>query len=109
MFKCFNCGKEVTADKLIGTLNRNHCPFCLWSLHVDLKIPGDRKANCLGLMKPIDLTFKKDGEIMLVHRCQKCGYISKNRIAGDDDPQKILGVKDSAEIREVLFGKNEKV
>ena len=54
-------------------------------------------------MRPIGLTFKhegwdkytykpKQGEIMLVHRCTKCGKISINRIAGDDDPASILEV-----------------
>ncbi len=28
--------------------------------------------------------YKKDGEEVLVHECVKCGFIRKNRIAGDD-------------------------
>lgn len=106
-FICLNCQKEIPDNKLIGTANRNHCPFCLWSRHVDLKIPGDRKSNCFGLMKPISLAFKKDGEIMIVHECQKCSLISKNRIAGDDDPKEILKIEDSEEIRTALFGKSK--
>lgn len=105
MFKCSNCKKEITNNNFIGTANRNHCPFCLWSLHVDLEIPGDRKSNCQGLMKPAELTFKKDGEIMIVHKCLKCGSVSKNRIAGDDNSEEILKIEDSAEIRTALFGK----
>lgn len=104
-FKCVNCYKQISFSKNIGTANRNHCPFCLWSLHVDLKIPGDRKSNCHGLMKPTALAFKKDSEIMLVHECQKCGKVSINRIAGDDDPNEILKIEDSTEIRTTLFGK----
>lgn len=102
---CLNCKKEIINNNLIGTANRNHCPFCLYSLHVDLKIPGDRKSNCLGLMKPVGLAFKKDGEIMIMHKCQKCESLSKNRIAGDDDPKAILKIEDSEEIRIALFGK----
>lgn len=102
---CLNCRKEIKNSRYIGTKNRNHCPYCLYSKHLDLKIPGDRKSSCLGLMKPIGLTFKKDGEIMLIHKCLKCGEFAKNRIAGDDDPQKILEIEDSEKIREVLFGK----
>lgn len=51
-------------------------------------------------MGPIGLTFKKirpdkyskerKGELMLVHRCQKCGKISINRLASDDDPKEVL-------------------
>ena len=102
---CLNCQKEIPGNKSIGTAHRNHCPYCLFSKHLDFKIPGDRKSGCLGLMKPVGLTFKRDGEIMLVHKCQKCGHISKNRIAGDDDVQEILKIEDSAEIRTALFGK----
>ena len=35
-------------------------------------------------MRPIGKVFKKDGEEVLVHKCVKCGEISKNRVAGDD-------------------------
>ncbi len=57
-FKCLNCGKIVSDSRFMGTENRNHCPFCLWSKHVDIK-PGDRAQLCHGLMKPVGLTFKK--------------------------------------------------
>lgn len=43
-------------------------------------------------MKPIGLTCKHDGEIMVVHLCLHCGKISCNRIAGDDDPHIILSL-----------------
>ncbi len=102
MFKCLNCLKQISTGKNIGTTNRNHCPFCLWSKHVDEDFPGDRKASCQGLMKPVGLTFKlegedkwgkpKQGELMLIHQCVGCDKISINRIAGDDTPQKILEV-----------------
>ncbi len=58
-FVCKNCGKKVKFEA-IGTKNRNHCPFCLYSLHVDRKFAGDRASSCQGLMKPIGLTFKKE-------------------------------------------------
>ena len=48
-------------------------------------MPGDRKSTCNGRMKPIGLTYKKDGELMLIHLCLQCGKISTNRIAGDDN------------------------
>lgn len=102
MFKCINCKKEITEKGNIGTKNRNHCPHCLYSQHLDENIPGDRKSNCMGVMIPIALTFKKEkidkygkskkGEIMIVHQCEKCKAISVNRIAGDDDPDVIMHV-----------------
>lgn len=101
-FKCLSCKKQVSTDNLIGTLNRNHCPFCLFSKHVDQDSPGDRKAECQSLMEPVGLTFKKEGldkygkekqgEIMLIHFCLKDQKISINRIAGDDDSEMILKI-----------------
>jgi hypothetical protein len=35
-------------------------------------------------MEPIGKFYKSDGEEMLVHRCQKCGFVRWNRVAGDD-------------------------
>lgn len=103
-FRCINCKSFVTKDEYIGTKHRNHCPFCLYSMHVDLNSPGDRKSICKSKMEPIALTVKKEGEdkygeervgeLMLVHRCcnEECQKISINRIAGDDDAQSILKV-----------------
>ncbi len=81
-FICKNCLKSVSFDAP-GTKNRNHCPFCLFSLHVDSEI-GDRASKCGGLMAVVAKTLKPDGEEVLVHRCVSCGQIRKNRIAGDD-------------------------
>lgn len=100
-FVCNKCGKKVDFEA-IGTKNRNHCPFCLWSLHVDKKTPGDRYDTCRGMMRPTGLTFKdegvdkygkkRQGEIMAVHECTVCGKISINRLAGDDESKKVLEV-----------------
>lgn len=92
-FICKNCGTKVQI-KAWGTKNRNHCPNCLYSLHVDKKI-GDRSSVCGGLMPPIGKVYKKDGEEVLVHKCSVCGKVRKNRIAGDDS---IEGVSNLLEL-----------
>jgi DNA-directed RNA polymerase subunit RPC12/RpoP len=94
-FKCAQCGASVISDRSeSGVNNRNHCPFCLWSRHVDMKTPGDRKALCKSRMEPVGITTKQTskrysrgcaGELMLVHQCTGCGKLSINRIAADDD------------------------
>lgn len=104
-FVCENCRKEVATDGQIGTKNRNHCPSCLFSKHVD-NLPGDRGAACGGLMQPIGLTLKQEGvdkygeekigELMLIHRCKKDNKISINRIAADDAPEKILQILENS-------------
>ena len=76
-FICLNCGREVLP---VGSTSRNHCPFCLWSLHVDVN-PGDRANACMGLMMPVSaLPDPKKGYI-IVHKCQKCGEIRRNKAA----------------------------
>lgn len=99
-YKCGRCEKAFS-DEAIGTKNRNHCPFCLWSKHVDEEI-GDRASKCGGLMRPICFAEKKDGEIMVIHECLSCGKISKNRIAGDDSEEKIIEI-----FEESLLNKEE--
>jgi len=101
-FRCAHCRNLVSTAHLIsGVNNRNHCPYCLWSCHLDLFVAGDRLSACKGQMKPIGLTMKKSrnkyrlesgGELMLIHECSECGSLSINRIAADDDPKSILEV-----------------
>ncbi len=83
-FKCEHCGKEVEPIKYGGSY-RNHCPFCLWSKHVDADVPGDRKNTCGGLMEPVGVTTRRTGEYVLVNRCTKCGAERYNRVASDDN------------------------
>lgn len=83
-FICENCGRDVAPVKYGGSY-RNHCPYCLFSKHVDGYVPGDRNSNCRGLMAPVAVFTRKSGEHVIVHRCQKCGLERFNRIAGDDD------------------------
>lgn len=101
-FKCVHCHVVVSsAHFLSGVNNRNHCPYCLWSCHLDLYAAGDRLCACKGQMKPIGLTMKngrnkyqldKRGELMLVHQCIECGNLSINRIAADDDASTIIEI-----------------
>ncbi len=86
-FICEKCGVTVSTINC-GTAHRNHCPECLWSKHVDLRT-GDRMSVCRGLMEPISLWIKDDGEISIIHRCSKCGFIRHNRIANDDSYNKL--------------------
>ncbi|MBD3366224.1 RNHCP domain-containing protein [candidate division WWE3 bacterium] len=81
-FICKNCGEKVPLEAY-GTKHRNHCPKCLYSLHVDVK-KGDRDAECDGLMQPVGKFYKEDGEEVLVHKCIDCGFLRWNRVAGDD-------------------------
>ena len=79
-FICHNCHKKV--DKLNYTA-RDHCPYCLHSIHVDIN-PGDRANECQGDMIPIGIEkFKKTYKI--IYKCKKCHTIHKNIMANDDN------------------------
>lgn len=86
-FICQNCNREV---KPLKYSSRNHCPYCLYSLHVD-NFPGDRENECRGLMKPIEVQFNKKGKV-LVHKCTKCNAVKKNICAEDDSESELLKI-----------------
>ncbi len=83
-FTCQNrkCGKTVEALEQ-GTC-RNHCSYCLFSLHMDLEVPGDRLSECHGLMAPIGMDLHKKKGPRVEHLCQECGVRAWNRTAPDD-------------------------
>ena len=86
-FICQNCGAEVPP---LGYTSRNHCPYCLCSLHVDI-MPGDRANPCGGIMDAVSARPDKKQSYILIHRCRKCGEIRNNKAAyGEDDIGKIL-------------------
>ena len=60
--------------------------MCLYSRHVDRKMPGDRLADCGSLMAPVGIAERRNGEQMIVHRCLGCGHKHPNRVAADDNP-----------------------
>lgn len=88
--KCRHCRAEFSLVAP-GTAHRNHCPWCLWSVHLD-QTPGDRAADCGGSMEPIAVAARPDGEWLLVHQCRTCFAVHVNRIAGDDYERELLGL-----------------
>lgn len=81
-FTCATCGREVPPH---GRSARDHCPFCLWGLHVDDEVPGDRASSCGGRLEPIGVQQKK-GRWMLGYRCVKCGARRVNQVLRDGNP-----------------------
>ena len=111
-FTCKHCDQIVSAQTIIsGVVHRNHCPYCLHSRHVDLFTAGDRLCACKCLMVPVGLTIKRSrdkytryrsGELMIVHRCQGCGGLAINRVAADDDPDKLISILKEQREQKVL-------
>ena len=85
-FICENCGKKVPK---LGYSCRNHCPYCLYSKHVDIN-PGDRQEKCHGLLEPIEIETSSKKGYIIIFKCQKCGTIKKNKVAEDDNMEKII-------------------
>ncbi len=84
-FICENCNKIVS--KLNYTA-RDHCPFCLYSKHID-NFPGDRLNDCHGLLEPVKIEkFKNTYKI--IYKCLKCKKIHKNIMANDDNMDLII-------------------
>lgn len=82
-FVCQNCWKTI--EKHPEWSARNHCNFCLFSMHLDEIFPGDRKSECKNLMEPVDIDFKKNKWYMIKHKCKKCWKEILNKIAPDDN------------------------
>jgi len=89
-FICRHCGRTVNTEAP-GTGHRNHCPWCLRSVHLDRRA-GDRSSSCNGIMEPIAVSVRRSGEWMLIHRCNECGELKANRIAGDDNEAALLSL-----------------
>ena len=84
-FICEQCNKLVSK---LNYTERDHCPYCLYSKHVDIN-PGDRQNTCLGLLKPIGIEkFKNTYKI--IYKCTKCNKLHKNIMANDDNMDLII-------------------
>ncbi|HEX9037831.1 MAG TPA: RNHCP domain-containing protein [Ktedonobacterales bacterium] len=83
-FTCGHCGRRV-GPLPSGGRNRNHCPYCLYSRHVDGDRSGDRASPCKGMMEPIGVFERPNGEEVITHRCLVCGFERFNRVGADDD------------------------
>jgi hypothetical protein len=78
-FTCIHCGQITT-----GNGYTNHCPACLYSLHVDIH-PGDRSEKCGGIMVPIGVKKKSD-QWIIQHRCKKCSIERSCKTTEQDIP-----------------------
>ena len=98
-FTCQNCkGKVLSANKTC----RNHCTECLYSLHVDKEVPGDRESTCNSLMKPISLEIDKKKGYIISHECLSCSKIQRNKTAQDDNFDSITKLLTETNIKNAM-------
>jgi len=84
-FVCENCGRDVYKSSYTA---RDHCPYCLYSKHVDIN-PGDRMNECKGMLKPIGIEKYRD-TFKILYECEKCRVKHKNIIHDDDNKDLII-------------------
>lgn len=86
-FTCQQCGQQngIPPNGKI----RNHCWSCLYSLHLDADIPGDRASDCLSLMQPVQAYQSQKGW-MVRHECLKCKKQIPNLILDDDNWDQVV-------------------
>lgn len=89
-FLCAHCGAEIPPNEVTS---RDHCPKCLYSLHVDIN-PGDRANPCGGALRPVSAEPHPKKGFVIIYRCEKCGKVLRNKAAltGNmpDDTEKII-------------------
>lgn len=95
-FVCSVCSYHVQ-----GTGYTNHCPNCLYSLHVDTH-PGDRQEQCHGIMKPIDIVTQGGSPVDVIHQCQRCHVIKTNKLDDKDSMDAIIQVMEDKVRREMM-------
>ena len=90
-FTCKVCGRLCTPQNA-GSDHRNHCPNCLSSLHVDIE-PGDRAVRLRrhhGAGGRLGAQRAANGPSSTAAR--RCGALSSNRVAADDNPMKLMSI-----------------
>ena len=65
-FVCEHCHKKVSPLEYSA---RDHCPYCLYSKHVDVN-PGDRSEECHGLLEPIGVDINRKKGYVIIYKCQ---------------------------------------
>ena len=80
-FTCAACGRSVPIG---GVPVRDHCPYCLRGLHVDV-VPGDRAAGCGGVLEPVGL--ERRPEVVILYACRRCAHRFTVRPHPDDELQ----------------------
>ena len=87
-FTCIHCGRKVEP---LGYTSRNHCPYCLWSVHIDIN-PGDRACERGGGLRPIGADTDPKRGFIVIHKCERCGAVKRNKAAEDDDRDLLISL-----------------
>ena len=87
-FVCDHCGRQVR-----GNGYTDHCPHCLWSVHVD-NSPGDLANPCRGPLEPVQVEFGQPSKVY--YECCNCGARRKVHAAHNDSFEVMLDIAKKA-------------
>ena len=87
-FICKNCGMRVLP---LLSSSRDHCTYCLYSLHVDIN-PGDRMNECGGLLVPIGIERNAKKGFVIKYHCDTCRDYHNCKAAPDDNMDEITSL-----------------
>ena len=77
--------RRKTPAATIATTARTAYRACTWTL-------SDRESDCGGIMEPVAVWVRRGGEWAIIHRYKRCGALSSNRVAADDNPMKLMSI-----------------
>ena len=89
-FICKVCGREVVPEGA-GSAPPPPPPT---PLPIPPRAPpgGPGRPDCGGIMDPVGVWVRKNGEWAVIHRCRRCGSFSSNRLAADDNPLMLMSI-----------------
>lgn len=88
VFDCVFCHQSIPISKGI----RDHCPYCLHGLHVDI-VPGDRAAQCRAMLIPVAFELLS-GIVWIEYACTKCSHQYRVRAHAEDQIPTSLHIAD---------------
>lgn len=92
-FDCVYCHQHVPVAQ---SKIRDHCPFCLRAIHIDV-VPGDRAATCLALLVPVALD-KQGDQVWISYKCSACPHEYRVRSHPEDRIPLSLSIADLPQI-----------
>lgn len=91
-FTCKVCGRLVVptgaGSDPTAIIAQTVSAVCIWTLSLEI---GKQTAE--GIMDPVGVWVRKNGEWAIIHRCRRCGHLSSNRVAADDNPMKLMSLR----------------
>lgn len=77
----------MTREAGTATTARTALPACMW-----ISRPATAGQAAATLWTLWRFGWRKGGEWAIIHLCRRCGALSSNRVAADDNPMKLMSI-----------------